>query len=363
MVCFATTGSVIASQGILVKAHLIKKVGRLIRRVRHKLLPGAIILRYHRISELAPDPHALCVAPDFFAAHLEILSRLGRPMSLRQLVASLRNGPLPRRAVVITLDDGYADSLSHAKPLLERYGVPATVFVISGFLGCRREFWWDELETLLLQPGTLPARLRLDMDGAPFEGRLEHEAHYSEDEFRRNCRAKLKLKEHPSPRHQLYRRLHDLLQPMSRERQWDVLDRLAAWAGTKPTIRQTHRPLTPEELVRLGEGKLIEVGAHSVTHPILSRLPAAAQREEIEGSKHHLEEILGQPVTSFAYPYGSHHDFSAETAALVQDAGFESACSTTPDVIFRGADLFRLPRLYVGNWDGEEFARRLGVRV
>jgi peptidoglycan/xylan/chitin deacetylase (PgdA/CDA1 family) len=343
--------------------HPIQKIRRAVRRLGYRLLPGAIILRYHRISELAPDPHSLCVSPRFFAAHLEILSAHVRPLSLRQLVASLRNGALPRLAVVITLDDGYADSLSHAKPLLERYGVPATVFVISGFLGCRREFWSDELERLLLQPGTLPVRLHLDINGTSFEAELEHEAQYREDQFRRHCFSKVKLEDHSSPRHELYRRLHQILHVMPMAQQWDILDRLAAWAGTKPILRETHRLLTPEELVRLADGGLVEVGAHSMTHPVLSGLPAATQREEIGGSKLHLEEILGRPVASFAYPYGSRHDYSSATVAILKEAGFESACTTTDDVIFRSDDPFQLPRLYAGNWDGEEFANRLGIRV
>ena len=69
---------------------------------------------------------------------------------------AVSGGDVPSAGVVVTFDDGYADNFHNAKPLLERYEIPATVFVTTGYLQDQREFWWDELERILLQPGTLP---------------------------------------------------------------------------------------------------------------------------------------------------------------------------------------------------------------
>ena len=94
-----------------------------------------------------------------------------------------------------------------------------------------------------------------------------------------------------------------------------------------------------------------------MTHPVLSRLSATEQRAEIQGGKTRLEEILRRPVTSFAYPYGGRPEYTAETVAIVRDAGFNLACSTVEDVVWRGSNRFQLPRISVQDWDGEIFAR------
>ena len=90
-----------------------------------------------------------------------------------------------------------------------------------------------------------------------------------------------------------------------------------------------------------------------------SALPLAAQQAEIEGSKGRLEEILGRPVTNFAYPYGLCSDYSAETVTVVEQAGFDCASSSEEDNVWRGSDRFQLPRRIVFDWDGDEFARKL----
>lgn len=106
----------------------------------------------------------------------------------------------------------------------------------------------------------------------------------------------------------------------------------------------------------MAQGGLVEVGAHTVTHPALSTLPVASQRGEILGSKAQLEELLGQQVTSFAYPYG---DLSAETAGIVWEADFAHACSTRTGLVELSTDPFRLPRRHGQDWDGEKCARLL----
>ncbi|MBT8363745.1 MAG: polysaccharide deacetylase family protein, partial [Deltaproteobacteria bacterium] len=108
-----------------------------------------------------------------------------------------------------------------------------------------------------------------------------------------------------------------------------------------------------EELLTLSQGELIEVGSHTVTHPFLSVLPKSSQLDEIRCSKTFLEESIGQPVRSFAYPYGI---YAKETVKIVRKAGFDSACATIVDSVWRGSHRFQLPRLGVDNFDGEAFA-------
>src|SRR2546429_6337719 len=90
-----------------------------IRAINKRLSPRALILMYHSIAEVDSDPFALRVTPDCFAEHLEVLQKYCQPIPLSQLMRALRDGKIPNRAVVITFDDGYADNLRIAKPLLE----------------------------------------------------------------------------------------------------------------------------------------------------------------------------------------------------------------------------------------------------
>src|SRR5262249_43149366 len=118
-------------------------------RIRKRFQNGGAILLYHRVTRLDRDPQLLAVSPEHFAEHLDVLRRKANVVPLNKFRGEPR---LPSRAIAITFDDGYADNFVEAKPILERKEVPATVFVVSGFLGSAREFWWDELDRILLQP-------------------------------------------------------------------------------------------------------------------------------------------------------------------------------------------------------------------
>jgi len=342
----------------------IRRIRQAGRRFRDRFSPKVLILLYHRVRPMPGcDPYALGVTPEHFAEHLEILRQHGRPMRLQQLVQALQEGSLPRRAVVVTFDDGYADNLYHARPLLERHDFPATVFVTTGYVGQAREFWWDELERLLLQPGRVPETLQLDIDGTLFQWELGKAATYDESEYRRHCDWHYGKESEPSLRHRVFRSLHHQLAPLPDTKRRDVLEALRAWAQADPQARPTHRILSPDEVVRLAEEGLIEVGAHTVTHPVLGSLPVATQREEIQGSKAQLEKLLGKTVASFAYPYGSRAraDYTEETVAVVRQAGFTCACSTLAQPVHRDTDGFQLSRVGVRDWSGDELAERVEV--
>jgi peptidoglycan/xylan/chitin deacetylase (PgdA/CDA1 family) len=331
-----------------------------LRQARHwlksRLAPPAIILMYHRVTELANDPHLLAVTPEHFAEQLDVIRAHGVPMRLQELVRSLRQGRVPPRAVAVTFDDGYADNLHRAKPLLAHYEVPATVFVTAGQVGRTREFWWDELDRLLLQPGTLPPVLRLRLNGSVREWRLEESSTYTVEEYQHDRHWHVECRDDPGPRQRVFRGLFDLLYLLPSAQRWTILDELTAWAEAPPIARPSHQTLTSEEAVRLAEGDLVEVGAHTMTHPVLAALSVIEQRQEIQESKARLEAMLGDEVVSFAYPHGSS---TLETAATVGEAGFLCACSSQPDAVFRRANRFQLPRLGVRDWDGDTFARWL----
>lgn len=320
---------------------------------------SGLILLYHRIAELPSDPQLLAVTPGHFAQHLEVLRDHGCPMSLAQMMPALRDRRLPRRAIAVTFDDGYADSLDCGEPLLARHDVPATVFVTTSYVGGAREFWWDDLERFLLLPGRLPETLRVRVGPTVHEWRLGEAAVYREEDYLRHSSWNIERASDPSPRHSAYRALCALLRTVSDEERTAALDELSSIAGTTPAGRPTHRPLSRERLARVSEGSLVDVGAHATTHSALSALSEAAQRAEIAGSKARLREITGREPAGFAYPFGGRADYTRTTVALVREAGFAFACANIPAAVRPGSDRFQLPRVLVRDWDADTFAGRL----
>jgi peptidoglycan/xylan/chitin deacetylase (PgdA/CDA1 family) len=334
---------------------LVRKARRLVG--RRGARGGGVVLLYHRVGHAEPDPQLLAVSKDRFAEHLQLVSDSYVPLRLTDLVPAAIEGRAPARAVAITFDDGYHDNLFAAKPLLEQTATPATVFVISGYVRQASAFWWDELERMLLRPGVLPSTLTVEVGGETLVWELDGDATYTSASAATRLAWTVLDERDPGPRQRIYRalcaRLRVLDEP-DRQRALHHLRAVAEAAGAPMP-----RSLTPDELVALVDGQLIDVGAHTVTHPSLSRLPRERQREEIVGSKRQLEDLLRRPVTSFAYPYGTVADFDETTVSLIREAGFDHACANLPGRINGRADRFRLPRLVVRDCSADELDRQL----
>lgn len=303
---------------------------------------GALILGYHRIVDAACDPYGLCVGIDHFRQQLEVVRRYAQPMRLQELAHTLRDGRLPRRAVVLTFDDGYADTLVHAKPLLEAYEIPATVFVTTGALG--REFWWDELARELLSAPALP--------GQPPEAFRVPGHVWPKNGSKRRLGA-------GGARHQrqsLLIWLYDHLLAQTPEERQTTLRTVRAWMARPQMAESWGRAASGDELIGLAAGGLVDIGAHSVTHSNLNALPAGVQRSEITDSKSCLEELLGQPVKTFAYPNGSVTEVAKE---ILREVGFDCACASAGGVAWTGSDRYSLPRFWIPNWAGATFGRWL----
>ena len=283
------------------------RILRTLRRLRGRLRPGIAILGYHRVCERSRDPLELSTSPANFEAHLQATTRLGEPMRLVDAASAIATGRVPRRGIVFTFDDGYADNLHTVLPLLERYRIPATMFVTSGERG--GEFWWDRLARLVA-PRDRPGRA----------GELATEL--------------------------------ERLQPDERNARLDALEQAAT------SVREPeYRTLTVAELQRLAASPWIEIGAHTESHRRLPALPENVQEEETRRSRESLERLIGKPVTSFAYPHGA---INERTIDIVAGSGFRTACCSRSEVAANGARLHALPRLWPGDRDGPQFERWLG---
>ena len=311
---------------------------------------SALVLCYHRVISLPSDPQLLAVSPEHFAQHLEVLRTTAAPVSLNAVLT--RDRPGARATVALSFDDGYVDNLAVAKPLLEQHDVPATVFVCTGNLGTEQEFWWDDLERALLGDHSLPATFGLEVAGDVVRHDLRGEDGVADG-------WNVLEPVDPSPRYVLYRDLASRLRPLPPDQRDAAIAAVRAWAGIGAAGRDSHRSLREDEVTDLATGGLIEIGAHTVRHPVLARLSSADQQQELRSSREYLRELTASSVESFAYPFGGVDDFSATTIGLLKDEGFTHAYTTIPGGVSPKGDRYRVPRLLVRDWDGEEFARRL----
>jgi len=330
------------------------RLKHLSHRVKKRRSAGTLILMYHRVAEPECDPWGLCVSPSHFRQHLEVLREHGSVIPLQRLVESVAAGKVNRQGVVVTFDDGYADNYHTAKPLLDHFDVPATVFVTTGTIGDSSGFWWDELANFLLRRESVPAILDVTIDGRNYLWAIEEsEFDTQSPRWYESWKA---WEPAPTKRHELYFTLWRIMSRLRKDQQDQVLERLADWIGLGRDRYRSNSQLTAEQVSKLAEDDLLEIGAHTVTHTSLPILCADVQRNEIFESKSYLEQVLERPIRSFAFPYGN---YVQDTVALVRAAGFTSACTTARQMVKSGADCFGMPRLQVLDCDGEAFAKKL----
>lgn len=313
---------------------------RLKKKQPGKKTKKGIILIYHRIVELEPDPYRLAVHPGIFEDQIKYLKNRFNIISLQELVKRISRNKSLENCVVITFDDGYTDNLYTAKPILEKYRVPATFFITAGMTGSNREYWWDELERIfLVESEKKPLKpLNIKIDG---------------QEYSRDISSGKTPREALSDMHRLLR----FLPHLKREKIMDELFRKAQL--DRDTHRDTHRILNPEELRELARGKLVEIGCHSLTHAALNVEPAERVLLEISKSKTMLEQLIGTQVRSFSYPFGLKRYLDENVIQTVRNSGYACGISNIQGEIDSDADLYCLPRRVVKNWSPAEFEKQL----
>ena len=333
-----------------------------LRRLRNRLdrlrRPGGrgLILLYHRVADEVSDPYGLCVTPAHFEQHLQAIRDFGTPMRVGDMVEAAAAGTLVDRAVGVTFDDGYLDNFEIAAPLLERYDIPATIFVTTGRGGRDREFWWDELDRIFFRTDRLPETLEIEIGSTSHRWSLSDGATFDPNQQEQRT-GHLNDRAAPTARHATFREIYLLLQPLDDVARGRVLDDLLLWAGDGPErVRQSRRVMTPAQVTQLAERGLVQIGAHTITHPALPARTQEDRRAEVEESKATVEAWLGREVASFAYPYGL---YDSDSIATVRDAGFRFACAGDHRAVWSGDNPLLLPRVDVPPRSGDVVARLL----
>ncbi len=290
----------------------------------------AAILAYHRVLDPAlHDPDlvepGLFVTRDSFAAHLELLARKYHVVPLETLVRRLLTGEeVARGTVVLTFDDGWLDTCQTAFPLLQRAGLPASIFVPTALIGTRHRFWFSRAGEAGARLWTLANQARDNGPALPPE--LAFAAAL--------LRARLSR---PAFVHRLLQACKDV-SPTQRD---GVVDRLEEAAGAP--ARPSRELVDWDELRRLA-ANVFEVGSHTASHVILTEVDAALAKVELEESRRTIAEQLGRPAVSLCYPNG---DYNEGVRRLAKSCGFACALTTRAGFADPPLDLHALPRLGV----------------
>lgn len=285
-----------------------------IRLVRQRNSRQCRILMYHHFDSDS------AVEFDFQCAHIR---RYYNPVSLDQVAAMVCNGvALPPNAVAVTVDDGYRDFYLYGYPALKRHNIPATVFLMTGFMDGMCFPWWGQLRYAFLHTPLDAIELRIG-PGETMTYRLD-----SED-------SRLAASEQTAQR----------LKDVPNDDRLDFMARLQETFRTDVRRAPDAVPLTWDEAREMMHHE-ISFGAHSVSHPILSSLESEDQiRGEVTGSRDRIAEQLGAAPVHFCYPNGRARDVDDRVRKIVSDAQFVTALTAEKGLNMAGADPLMLKRI------------------
>jgi peptidoglycan/xylan/chitin deacetylase (PgdA/CDA1 family) len=259
---------------------------------------GLLCLNYHRIASALPaycDPGVISASREAFSAQIRFLKRHADLIVPDQIEDARRSRG---RFVLVTFDDGYRDNYEDAFSVLRAESVPATFFIATGYIDEPRLPWWDAIHALI--ESTEATQLRLP----EFDIQQGLAAAERADAVRLLLRVYKGL---PGPRAQA------------------LLDALGALPGSR--VPAAKEQWMSWDMLREMQAAGMQIGGHTLHHPVLSRLPIEEQREEILGCIERLQVELGRPIRAFAYPVGNRDSFNADTRSVLREAAVRYAFS------------------------------------
>lgn len=289
------------------------------------------ILMYHGFSQGSDTASNVSkhVSVTDFEQQLALLVSEFNPISLSLFLDSCNGkASLPRRSVILTFDDGYASNHSLAFPLLKKYQVPATIYLTTGFVLEKMLLWTDKVE-LVIQQSRLSGSNRLLSEITGID-----EITSSTNRLQLTLLVKGWLKRQPEADRQSL--IAQILKVLGMDE-------------AKLEVPTTAQPISPDNIREMAESGLVEFGAHTQTHPILSQCDDEQLKREIVTSVHEVETLSDQPCRHFAYPNGREGEFDQRSANILKSSGIETAMTTIEGENDRNSDRYRLKRLGVYN--------------
>jgi len=307
-----------------------KVIRLLMRRYKGK----ASILCYHRvvsdnifISEDGPQKNLL-ISKVNFENHMEYISKTYSLVSMDDLVLHLKSKSREFK-VAITFDDGYKDNLTNALPILEKYNIPAIIYVCTRFLDNDCKMWWYQLWDHI-------------------SNNNEINFSWQSSNFSFNVTTS-------NRKHKIYNYLSELIKPLNYQDQNKLLKAIC----NERLMDYKFLCLTWEDVIQLSRNPLITIGCHTHTHSSLKNMAIEEAYFELSESKKIIEDKINNKVSHLAFPFGSKDDVSSDLNILAKECGFESAVETTVKTLDDGEHLFSLPRLTTYNSDWKKIRSKL----
>jgi peptidoglycan/xylan/chitin deacetylase (PgdA/CDA1 family) len=299
--------------------------------VKRQRSPKFEILRYHRVND-ENDPIFGAVPVKMFQKQMEVLANYFNVLPLEELVERALHRDIPPAAVAITFDDGYRDNYENSFPILKRLGLPATIFLATGPLESGAPLWHD----LVFEAFRMTNAEVVSVDGKNYPLKTAAQKGTALFAFRE------------------YLRMYDY-------RNWGkLIEQMIGRLGVpQDSMANRAQKLSWDEIEEMSKND-ITFGAHTVTHPILTRMSLAEAAEEIKASKEAIEEKLKSPVRVFAYPNGRQDDFNESIKEVLKEAGFLCAATILWGTNSIDTDPFELRRVGVWDTDTNSYALRLG---
>jgi len=273
--------------------------------------PPLTVLGYHRVlggrtEDVRTCPPGMVVSTEMFERHVAYAARHYRMVSLDDIEAACEGGrPLPDRACLVSFDDGWRDNYTIARPVLERMGVPAVVFVTTDFIGTRRSFWFTPMMLSLLRAnGRSLARGDGQAIGWPPDLVAELD----------------RLASLPRPLRAA--QLNPLVEGLKRLPESEIEDHVAALVARLGPGASSSDPepyFLDWDEVRSLDATGMRVASHTCGHKILTQVSEPEAEHELRASRETLQRELGRPVTSIAFPNG---DYSPRHMQMASDAGY-----------------------------------------
>ena len=310
---------------------------------------------YHSISEPGIDPWELAVSPSNFEKQLQVLQKVYKVSSVRDIVSRVQRGRLKNKSIALTFDDGYRDNFEVATLLLEKYNVPATFFITNNF-GEGKIYWWDKLANVILRTPQLPADFNIIIRGEIFNYSIREESTLNEY-LERLHRKWVAPGTPPTKRSALYYKLWQLMQPLPPAEIDNLINEIKIWASTNVEVILPNTSLiTEEQLRKLSNHHLIDIGLHTANHVALSYHSAFTQETEILQNQKQFEQFLNKEITTIAYPYG---EYNSTTLDIVKKIGLQAGFTVEYNVVKHTSDPLKLGRFQVKNWNAREFEENL----
>lgn len=326
-----------------------------LNRLRNFRHPRILVLMYHRIDTVEIDPWKIAVHPRHFEEQLQVLAKWNViPASRIGDVNNKKNFRKP--AVCITFDDGYRDNVEKALPLLEKHECPASFFINTSFIGKQKEYWWDMLESIFLSAISIPENIELFLAGEKYEFELGQGANMSEEEMKMLTEHWIAWEKAPSQRHDVFYNVWDIFRNCAPDQRDYMADQLLLYVANHYKPDQRRYPVSDSQFEVLAKHPLINIGAHTHSHPALAAMDYKTAKEEILLGKTILESRTGKNVWNMSYPFGS---YNQQTMGLLSEMGIEQAFTTEAAPVEPHSHPLRLGRFQVMDVDGDTFEKQL----